>query len=168
MSQRKIGVFLVLACGLYGAAVSWAQTGSNAGLTGLWEYPTAEMPADGRGRFGYTHASPYAFYFVDVAWLPWFEVNARLSTFDNVWTGVQGQDRYYMDKAMDLKAVLYRSREWYMPSVAFGVMDMMGTELMKAWYGVATWRRGRVGLSMGYGTDRLNGFFAGAEWDITD
>ena len=165
---------MLLACVLCGVSSSWAQTGSNAGLTGLWEYPTAEMPADGRGRFGYTHASPYAFYFIDVAWLPWFEVNARLSTFDNIWVTPEntfnrdGNGRYYMDKAMDLKAVLYRSTEWYIPSVAFGVMDMMGTELMKAWYGVATWRRGKFSLSMGYGTDRLNGFFAGVEWDIAD
>ena len=174
MSFRRFCGFLLLAFGLLSAKVSLAQTGSNAGLTGLWEYPTAEMPADGRGRFGYTHASPYAFYFIDVAWLPWFEVNTRLSTFDNIWVTPEntfnrdGNGRYYMDKAMDLKAVLYRSREWYIPSVAFGVMDMMGTELMKAWYGVATWRKGKFGLSLGYGTDRLNGFFAGIEWNIAE
>ncbi len=44
-----------------------ASTPGNTGLTGLWEYPTAEMPEDGTGRFGYTHASPYSYFFIDLA-----------------------------------------------------------------------------------------------------
>ena len=87
-----------------------AITGSNTGLTGLWEYPNAEMPDDGNGRFGVTKATPYGFYFLDLAWLPWLEVNARFDTFNSIYTG---QGRRYMDKAIDdlthqrvIKAVL--------------------------------------------------------------
>jgi len=82
-------------------------TPANAGFTGLWEYPTAEMPADGAGRFGTTQASPYAFYYIDLAWLPWLELNARLTTFDNV--HIAPSWRRYMDKAIDIKAIAYRS-----------------------------------------------------------
>ena len=66
------------------------------------------------GRFGYTHASPYAYWFIDLAWLPWLEMNVRLSTFDNVWVAPSGainntgNGRDYMDKAIDLKAMLWR------------------------------------------------------------
>ncbi|MDR1378677.1 MAG: YjbH domain-containing protein [Synergistaceae bacterium] len=150
------------------------ETAANPGFVGLWEYPTAEMSTDGAGRFGYTHAFPYDFYYVDLSWLPWLEINARLTTFENVYVApsgainVQGQGRHYMDKALDLKAMLYRSREGYLPSLAFGVTDVMGTELMKAWYGVATWRFGSWAVSMGYGTDRMNGFFGGFSWDIAN
>ena len=100
-----------------------------------------------------------------MAWLPWLEVNARLSTFDNIWADPFGRfndtgyGRHYMDKAMDLKAMLYRSSQWYLPFLVFGVTDMMGMELMKAWYGVATWRLGSFALSLGYGTDRIHGLF---------
>ena len=73
-----------------------------------------------------------------------------------------------MDKAMDLKAMLYRSSQWYLPSLAFGVTDMMGTELMKAWYGVATWRLGSFALSLGYGTDWMHGLFGGVAWNVQD
>ncbi|MBQ9574467.1 MAG: YjbH domain-containing protein [Synergistaceae bacterium] len=144
-----------------------ASTGGNTGLTGLWEYPNAEMPEDGTGRFGFTYDSPYNFYFIDLAWLPWLEINARLSTFETVIT----HDRRYMDKAIDLKFMLWHSKSptnWIIPSIAVGVVDMMGTELMKAYYGAATWRSGKFAATIGYGSDRLNGFYGGFEWDIAD
>lgn len=146
-----------------------ASTAGNTGLTGLWEYPTAEMPDDGVGRFGFTNASPYAYYFIDLAWLPWLEVNARLSTFSTRPANSDPDSRRYMDKAIDLKAMLWHNRDpekWAIPSIAFGVVDMMGTELMKAYYGVATWRWGNFALTLGYGSDRLNDFFGGIEWDV--
>ena len=73
-----------------------------------------------------------------------------------------------MDKSIDLKAMVYRSQQWYVPSLAAGVLDVMGTELMKAWYGVATWRWGDFSVTAGYGSDRMNGFFAGIAWDVTN
>ena len=156
-----------------------ASTGGNTGLTGLWEYPTAEMPEDGAGRFGYTHASPYGFYFIDLAWLPWFEINARFTTFDTINVSVINRigsedtvkGRRYMDKAIDFKAVLWHSKDpqnWIIPSIAIGMVDMMGTELMKAKYAAATWRLGKFAATIGYGTDRLNGVYGGIEWDITN
>ena len=149
-----------------------ASTGGNTGLTGLWEYPTAEMPEDGAGRFGFTQNSPYQFYFLDLAWLPWLEVNARFSTFDSIQTGgIDKGARRYMDKAIDLKFMLWHTKnpsQWYIPSLAAGVVDMMGTELMKAYYGTATWRWGDFAATLGYGSDRLNGLYGGIEWDAAD
>ena len=144
---------------------AYAITANNTGFTGLWEYPTAEMPDDGNGRFGLTKATPYGFYFLDLAWLPWLEINARFSTFNTIDAG----GRRYMDKAIDLKFMLWNSKtpeKWYIPSLAGGVVDMMGTELMKAYYGVATWRYGKFAATLGYGSDRLNGVFGGVEWDV--
>ena len=146
---------------------SYASTGGNTGLTGLWEYPTAEMPHDGNGRFGYTKATPYGFYFLDLAWLPWLEINARFNTFNSIYIGDNW--RRYMDKSIDLKFMLWHSKnpeKWFIPSIAVGVVDMMGTELMKAYYGAATWRVGRLAATIGYGSDRLNGFYGGLEWDV--
>ncbi|MDR1916154.1 MAG: YjbH domain-containing protein [Synergistaceae bacterium] len=148
---------------------------ANQGYVGLWEYPTAEMPEDGGGRAGYTGASPYAYYYVDLAWLPWLEINARLTTFDNIfvaasgWVNDNGVGRDYMDKAIDVKMKLHHSRSWYIPSIALGVTDLMGTEIMKSWYGVATWRFDeKFSFSVGYGTDRMNGLFGGVSWHATD
>ena len=74
-----------------------------------------------------------------------------------------------MDKAIDLKAMLYYnkdSKKWFIPSVAFGVTDVSGTELMRAYFGAATWRFGRLYATLGYGSDRMNGTYAGLAWDI--
>ena len=148
------------------AVSAYASTAANHGITGLWEYPTAEIPDDGTGRFGYTHDSPYSYYFFDMAFLPWLEINARFSLFDTIRTN---DSRRYMDKAIDLKAMIWHnsSRDlWFMPSIAVGVSDVMGTEIMKAYYGAATWRWGDFALTAGYGSSRYNGFFAGFEWNI--
>ncbi|MBQ9419573.1 MAG: YjbH domain-containing protein, partial [Synergistaceae bacterium] len=148
------------------AGTSFAITGGNTGLTGLWEYPTAEMPDDGFGRFGYTKATPYGYYFIDLAWLPWMEINARFDTFQSVYTS---SGRRYMDKAIDLKFMLWHNKDpekWYIPSLAGGVVDLMGTELMKAYFGAATWRVGKFAATLGGGSDRLNGFYGGVEWDF--
>ena len=115
-----------------------------------------------------------------MSWLPWLEINARLTTFDTIrisdnggigWSG-EFRGRKYMDKAIDLKAVLWHNRlsskNWYLPSIAVGVFDVMGTELFKSYYGVATWRWDKTALTLGYGSDRLNGFFAGIEYDFTN
>ncbi len=150
------------------ASTAYASTAANHGITGLWEYPSAEIPDDGTGRFGYTQASPYSYYFFDMAFLPWLEINARFSLFDTIRVN---NSRRYMDKAIDLKAMLWHNSYpnlWFMPSIAVGVSDVMGTELMKAYYGVATWRWGKFALTAGYGSDRFNGFFAGFEWNIAD
>lgn len=159
------GLVLILTLNI--AGYTSAFTGSNTGLTGLWEYPTAEMPEDGAGRFGYSRSSPYAFYFLDLAWLPWLEINARFTTFSSIYLN----GRRYMDKAIDLKFMLWHNKNperWYIPSLAIGVVDMMGTELMKAYYGAATWRWGNFAATLGYGDKRFNGFYGGIEWDIAD
>ena len=175
--RRVILLCLVIILTFTFSVSASAYTGGNTGLTGLWEYPTAEMPEDGSGRFGFTQNSPYQFYFLDIAWLPWLEINTRLTNFDNVFEsepdgeGGTRSARRYMDKAMDLKFRLWNAKSsdnWIIPSIAIGVVDMMGTELMKAYYGAATWRFGDVSATIGYGSDRFNGFYGGIEWDAAD
>jgi hypothetical protein len=38
---------------------SFAASPSKIGLTGLWEYPTADMPGDGMGWISYNDFYPY-------------------------------------------------------------------------------------------------------------
>ena len=163
-----LNLILVVVFIFHSCVAANALSQSNTGITGLWEYPTAEILRDGNGRFGLTKASPYNFYFLNLTWLPWLEINARFSTFSSV--PIQYRD--YMDKAIDLKLMLYdnyrSSNYWFIPSIAVGIMDTTGTELMKAHYGVATWHWGDFHPTIGYGSDRLNGFFGGIEWTVND
>ena len=167
--QKAVRILLCIALIMSaGGSSVYASTASNNGGTGLWEYPSAEMPDDGMAKFGYTGNSPYAYYFLDMAYLPWLEINTRFTLFEGIDGGVGA--RRYMDKAMDLKVMLWHNNNpnklWYLPSIAGGITDLMGTELMKSWYWVATWRWGSLAATVGWGNKRLNGIFAGLEWDL--
>ncbi len=139
-----------------------ALSPSNSGLTGLWEYPTAQMAGDGAGWIGLTDTDPYQYAYVSMGYLPWLEANLRLTRFTTGAVISPGYGRY-KDKSMDFKLLL-RRQEGLSPSVAVGAMDMIGTELMKAYYSVATYEWEHWAVTMGYGTDRLNGFFGGISW----
>ncbi|MCF7936374.1 MAG: YjbH domain-containing protein [Synergistales bacterium] len=150
-----VSIFLV-------ASSAYAQSPANAGYTGLWEYPTAEMPGDGRGRFGAVNYAPYSAAYTNLNYLPWMELNLRLTRFG---TGPLISDAYgkYKDKAMDLKLLLWE-QEGRLPSIAVGATDIMGTKITNAQYAVATYGGRRWSASFGYGTDRLNGFYGGLAW----
>lgn len=154
---------LVLSILVPGGAL--ALSPSNTGLTGLWEYPTAQMSGDGAGWVGLSNCDPYRYGYVSLSYLPWLEASLRLTEFETGQYISSGYGRY-KDKSMDFK-VLLKQQKGLSPSVAVGAMDMMGTELMKAYYSVATYQWDRFAVTMGYGTDRLNGFFGGVAWQAT-
>lgn len=156
---------MLLGLWTFSSGTAMALSPSNAGLTGLWEYPTAQMAGDGLGWIGLTDTDPYQYAYVSMGYLPWLEANLKITRFQ---TGSIISPAYgrYKDKSLDLK-VLLRQQEGLSPSVAVGAMDLMGTELMKAYYSVATYEWDRLAVTMGYGTDRLNGFFGGISWQAT-
>jgi len=151
-------------------AESIQATPSNAGFSGLWEYPTARMPGDGKGWIGLSRYHPYAPYYLNLGYLPWLEFNVRLTRFLTSETGRYNTDYAwddYIDKAIDLKFLLARQRGIF-PSVAAGVTDISGTRLLDASYIVATYEWERIAFTLGYGTDRYNGIFGGVEWQPFD
>jgi hypothetical protein len=142
---------------------------ANFGWTGLWEYPTAEVVGDGKGWFGMSQVSPYQPYFVALGYLPDLEISFSLNTVMGGPVVTEGTGWYdedygdYKDKMLAMKWRIFR-QNGYLPALAVGVTDLTGTELMKSWYGVATTRLGDLALTLGYGTDRMNGLFGGASW----
>ncbi|HPJ27191.1 MAG TPA: YjbH domain-containing protein, partial [Synergistaceae bacterium] len=123
------------------------------------------MPDDGAGWVGTSWYYPYRSMYANLAWLPWLEVNLRLTEFETGPLISPGYGRY-KDKALDLKLLLQKQKN-FIPSLAGGALDVVGTEIMKSWYGVATWRFDNWAFSAGYGTDRLNGFFGGVQYDVS-
>ena len=145
---------------------SFAVSPSNSGMVGLWEYPTAEMPGDGRGFVSYSDFSPYRTGAIDLGLFPWMEFNIRISEFTNT-RDITESYGPYKDKAVDLKLLLLEQRG-FIPSVAAGVLDMTGTEIRKAYFGAATWRLGTLAFTAGYATDTYNGFYGGLSWTPLD
>lgn len=142
--------------------LSHASSPSNSGLTGLWEYPTAEILNDGTGWFGYNETYPYNQLYIALGYLPNVELNLRATNFLNG-PIISPSFGHYKDRGFDAK---YRIKEqdgiW--PSIALGVTDLSGTELLRAYFAVGTYRFDNMAVSMGWGSDRLGGIFGGIEW----
>ena len=145
------------------AAAAAAASPSNTGFTGLWEYPTAEVPGDGAGWIHYSRYSPYRTYAADLGLFPWLEFNLRLTEYENDAAKVSDAFGYYKDKGLDLKLLL-AEQEGFRPALAAGVIDIMATELRKGYFGAATWRYKNAAVTVGYGSDMYNGFYGGLSW----
>jgi hypothetical protein len=83
--------------------------------------------------------------------LPWLEASFRYSI--NYALAPIGQRALY-DRSFDLKARLFEEGR-YMPQIAVGLQDFIGTGVYSAEYLVASKRYGPVDLSMGMGWGRL-------------
>jgi len=140
-----------------------AVSPSNSGLAGLWEYPTAEMPGDGKGFISYSDFYPYRAGSASLGIFPWLEFNLRLTEFENSKIISPGYG-HYKDKAMDLKFLLTNQRD-IIPAIAVGTLDMMGTEIRKAYFAAGTWKWNNMALTLGYATDAYNGFYGGISWE---
>ncbi|HLY06493.1 MAG TPA: YjbH domain-containing protein, partial [Rhizomicrobium sp.] len=87
--------------------------------------------------------------------LPWLEATFRYSI--NYALAPVGQRALY-DRSFDLKARLWEEGR-YMPQIAIGLQDFIGTGVYSAEYVVASKRFGPVDLSMGMGWGRLASCF---------
>lgn len=132
------------------------------------------VEADGTFSVGYGYDSPYGQLWVTSTILPALQVTGRyvsitgVPAFSNSLTDPDYGKGYgrYKDKVVDGKVQLWQERDW-LPSVALGASDVFGTALFKSQYAVATKTVGaarNVEVSLGYGTKRIDGAFAGARW----
>jgi hypothetical protein len=153
---------------------SFAATPSLNGQSGYINTPSAAVEADGTFSIGYGYDSPYGQLWVTSTILPFVQVTGRYVSItgippfglsDSEMAYGAGYGRY-KDKVIDGKVQLWKEGDW-LPSVALGSTDVFGTQLFKSYYGVATKTVGaqrNVELSLGYGTKRMDGAFAGMRW----
>jgi len=134
--------------------------------------PNAVVEPDGTFSAGYSYDQPYGSTWATVSVLPFLQLTGRYVSI----TGIPGFSRVpgqygsnygkYKDKVVDGKLQLVRESA-SVPSIAFGATDLLGTELFKGQYVVASKTFGtmrNVEVSLGYGHKRVDGFFAGARW----
>lgn len=140
-----------------------AVSPSNTGLVGLWEYPTADMPGDGRGWISYSDYFPYRTGSVSLGLFPWFEFNIRLSEFETAAIISDGYG-HYKDKTIDLKLLLM-NQKGLRPAVAVGAFDIAEQAVRKAYFAVGTWRYKDLALTLGYATEAYNGLYGGLSWE---
>jgi membrane-associated phospholipid phosphatase len=161
-------------CGvlLMSASVALAASPSLNGQSGYINMPSAATEVDGTVSAGYGYDSPYGAFWVSASVLPFLQVTGRYVSI----TGIPGftfQPGYYgseygryKDKVFDAKLALAKESEW-MPAIAVGATDLLGTELFKGQYIVATKSFGKyrnIEATIGYGHKRPEGVFVGARW----
>ena len=151
---------------------SLAATPNNGGQSGYINVPSAVVEADGTFSAGYSYDSPYGQLWVSSTILPFLQVTGRYVSIGGIPAFPGQADSYgagygrYKDKVLDAKLRLWQE-DGSLPAVAIGQTDLFGTELFGSRYIVATKTFGvdkNIETSLGYGTNRTNGLFAGARW----
>jgi hypothetical protein len=137
--------------------------------------PNALVDADGTFSTGYSYDNPYGALWVSTAILPFLQVGGRyvsingISGFSNTPGDYGSQYGRFKDKVFDAKVSLLQQKGWR-PAISIGATDLLGTELFKGQYIVATKSFGalnQVEASLGYGRRRPDGLFAGLRWYST-
>ena len=131
------------------------------------EIPNARIIDDGVARAGYAEARPYKWFTGTMGVFPGLEFSFRLTEITNIESGLSEDYGSDKDKAFDLKyQVLPESK--YFPALSLGLHDFHGTRKFQAEYITANRQIYPFDFTLGWGTDRLKGFFGGIEWAVTD
>ncbi|MBD8528786.1 MULTISPECIES: YjbH domain-containing protein [unclassified Massilia] len=166
--------FTYSCCGalVVSAASAFGATPTVNGQSGYINMPSAVVERDSTLSVGYGHDRPYGSFWVTSTVLPFLQITGRYVSINGIpgFTFEPGQygSEYgrYKDKVVDAKLRLVQESTW-MPSVAVGVTDLLGTELFKGQYVVATKTFGQarnIEASLGYGNKRPDGVFGGVRW----
>lgn len=118
-------LFGLLLLSVPGAAI--AASPSNPGLAGLWEYPTAEMPGDGKGWISYSDTSPFRTASASLGLFPWLEFNLRLTEYGTTGT-ISAGFGHPKEKALDFKLLL-TEQELFRPAIVVGALNIAGPEI---------------------------------------
>jgi hypothetical protein len=136
--------------------------------------PNAMVEADSTLTTGYGYDSPYGNFWATATPLPFAQITARYVSITGIpgFTRIKGEygSEYgrYKDKVVDAKLRLIEESEW-IPAVAVGATDLLGTELFKGHYIVASKFFGgarNIEASLGFGDGRPDGFFGGLRWGL--
>jgi len=134
--------------------------------------PSAWVEPDSTVSMGYSYDRPYGSLWVTATVLPFLQVTGRYVSINGIpgFTDVKGGygSNYgrYKDKVVDAKVNLLRE-SGSLPEVSIGATDLLGTELFKGQYLVASKTFGdarNIEASIGYGRRRPNGVFGGIRW----
>jgi len=156
-------------------ATAFGATPTVNGQSGYINMPSAVVEFDSTLSTGFSYDRPYGSFWVTATVLPFLQVTGRYVSIAGTpgFTFEAGQygSEYgrYKDKVVDAKLRLTPESTW-LPSLAVGATDVLGTELFKGQYVVATKSFGQarnIEASLGYGTGRPDGVFGGVRWAPT-
>jgi hypothetical protein len=148
-------VFAALA-GPAQAADNTDQPRTTFGTYGLLEMPSARMAPDGQLSAGASFFQDTQRYALNFQALPWLETSLRYSGLRNFEPALPAFYPVYWDRSFAIKARVLQEGDW-LPAVAIGINDLIGTGVYSGEYVVASKRFGDVDATLGMGWGRLAG-----------
>ena len=145
---RPAKIFLPPLVGIF-LLISGFGTASDYGTTGLIDTPTARMQSDGVFSTTAAFDGRNRQFSITYQATPWLEGTFRYS-------GWYDQKVYTWDRNYEFKARLW-AEDQYLPAVAVGIRDLVGTGVFGSEYMVATKGFGNTDVSIGMGWGRLAG-----------
>jgi len=150
----------------------------NEELPFLWNYqmqggyfamPSARMQKAGSVGFGFAYMAPYKVYSLVFQYFDHLELSGNYWIWSGITDCVLGEEfGDFADRAANVKFGLLRREDGipFLPEISFGINDFIGTCRFISYYVVATQQfiDYNLELSVGWGSNRINGFFAGLAW----
>ena len=157
---RRVGWLLML----LQLSSSVAADPTTMGQTGLVNMPSARVEDEGTLRFGLSKFDPYTTFWSSLSLFPRLELGARYTSVDHT-VGLSYNPNYgtFKDKAFDLKLMLLRESR-YLPEISIGTQDFLGTRVFDADFVAINKRFGDFDIGLGYGRNRIDGFFGGVRY----
>ena len=137
---------LIASVAVFAANVS-AVLASDYGTTGLIDIPTARFDEDGVFAVGASIDERHRQFSVTYQATPWLQGTFRYTGFNEF---------FHWDRNYEFKARLWEE-ELYLPQVAVGVRDIVGTGVFGSEYIVASKQVGNTDFTLGVGWGRLAG-----------
>ena len=163
--KRLVALLLFTQIFFAAPAYPWDAPFDNAanwGGTGLMEIPTARILDDGVIRASVAQALPFRWFTAGMGVFPGFEFTGRFTGITNIPSGLGPGYGSNKDKAFDLKYQILPESRW-LPALAVGWNDFVGTALFESQYVALSRQIFPFDFTVGYGTKRFNGPFAGIE-----
>ncbi len=139
-------------------------------MGGYFNMPSARMGESGELALGFSYVPPYRNYNLRCQMLNCLEVAGNYRVFLGIDDPILSPHGFgdLSDKGANVKFALFLPEDshYKLPGLAIGIEDFIGTRNFQAKYIVATqvFLDYDIEISLGYGTQRLNGFFGGFTW----
>lgn len=124
-----------------------SSNASDLGSTGLIDIPSARMMEDGVLKASISKQDSISIYSLNYQVTPWFETTFRYAGFE---------DFFYYDRSYEAKIKLL-SETKYIPQLAIGFRDLIGTGVFGSEYLVASKHINKFDFTLGIGWGRLAG-----------
>lgn len=137
----------VLLIGLF-LATPFTARATDLGTVGLIDTPSARMRADGAFTATISNQKSSGIYSLTYQAMPWLEATFRYNTYREYFE--------YYDRSYEVKVRL-REESQYLPAIAVGIRDLVGTGINSSEYVVGSKSFGNLDVSLGLGWGRLAG-----------